>query len=215
MKLRLVCLSDLHDKKINIPIPHGDVLVVAGDICKRGSLQEIDRFDRFLADLPHPYKLVVAGNHDWPFARVPVDRAGSLLTHGLYLQDSAIEINGVKFWGAPWQRRYFDGAFDLNQRQELVDKWNKIPCDTDVLITHTPPYGILDRTRRGKHIGCKELAKAIQLIKPKIHIFGHVHESAGMIYDVDSIFVNASLSFASKNKKDFPIIVEIDCRYTN
>ncbi|WAR47104.1 metallophosphoesterase family protein [Methylomonas rapida] len=206
----MVCLSDFHGRKIRFSIPSGNVLVVAGDICNRGNLEEIERFDRFLADLPHEHKLVVAGNHDWPFAKLPVENASSLLRNGIYLQDSSVTIDGVKFWGSPWQRKYFDGAFDLNRQQDLVEKWNKIPKDTDVLITHTPPYGTLDKTRRGNHAGCRDLAKIVQTINLKAHIFGHIHEHAGKQRVSGCIFVNASIAKHYHNKAYALTTIDID-----
>lgn len=203
-------MSDVHDKKIRFSIPSGDVLVVAGDICNRGNLEELERFDRFLSDLPHRYKIVVAGNHDWPFARLPAEKAVSLLKNAVYLQDSSIVINGVKFWGAPWQRRYFDGAFDLAQRQELAEKWGRIPGDTDVLITHTPPYGILDKTRHGKNAGCRDLKIALQHIRPKIHIFGHIHESAGQHQESGCVFVNASITRSYSGEVYAPTVINVE-----
>lgn len=208
--MRLVCLSDLHAQKIYFDIPSGDVLVIAGDICNRGTLEEIKRFDQFLSDLPHRHKLVVAGNHDLPFAKLAAEKAGALLKNAIYLQDSSAEIKGVKFWGSPWQLRYFDGAFDLAQRQELAEKWARIPVDTDVLITHTPPHGILDRTRRGKHVGCRDLAIAIQHISPKAHIFGHIHESAGLCQVSGCIFVNASIAIGNKSKFYVPTVIDVE-----
>jgi Icc-related predicted phosphoesterase len=206
MKLRIVCLSDIHSRKIQFPIPSGDVLIVAGDICNRGTVEEIEKFDLFLAGLSHQYKLVIAGNHDWPFARFSVENSGFLLKNGIYLQDSGIIIDGVKFWGSPWQRKYFDGAFDLSSRQELVEKWDKIPMDTDILITHTPPHGILDKTRRGNRVGCRDLAKIVKKISPKAHIFGHIHENAGKHCESGCIFVNASI----RTKDCLPIVIDLE-----
>lgn len=194
--MRLVCIADLHimaRQSMPTNLPSGDVLVVAGDICRTGSLAEIDYFDGWIARQPHQYKVVIAGNHDWPF--VKTENPNGLLKNGIYLQDSAVTINGTKFWGSPWQPKYFDGAFDLARGPELAAMWKKIPKDIDVLITHTPPFGVLDRTRRGRHIGCKDLSEAVQRIMPKAHIFGHVHESHGLIKINDTVFVNAAQRF--------------------
>jgi len=88
-------------------------------------------------------------------------------------------IEGVKFYGSPWQPRFFDWAFNLDRGEEIKKKWDLIPMDTDVLITHGPPYGILDLTHEGEKVGCEELMKAVLRVQPKIHIFGHIHEAYG------------------------------------
>jgi Icc-related predicted phosphoesterase len=204
--MRLVCLADLHDEQ-QVDIPDGHVLIVAGDICRKGNNDEIKRFDHWLARLPHQHKLVIAGNHDRPFAKA--ENPNELIKNGVYLQDSGIEINGFKFWGSPWQPRYFDGAFDLKRGPELSEVWRKIPVDTDVLITHTPPFGILDRTRLGKNVGCKDLAEAVQRIKPKAHIFGHIHESAGIWRGANGIFVNSSIKKKPNNSMQKVKIIDI------
>jgi hypothetical protein len=110
-----------------------------------------------------------------------------------YLQDDSCTVSSftpsdsapsssIKIYGSPWQPEFFDWAFNLPRGQPLADKWAKIPPDVDVLITHGPPHGILDKTTQGHNIGCEELRKLFdtQSIKPRLHIFGHNHEDYGM-----------------------------------
>jgi Icc-related predicted phosphoesterase len=206
--LRLVCLSDLHSLKPACPIPEGDVLVIAGDICGHGTLYEIKAFDSFLADLPHRHKLLIAGNHDWPFSRVP-KKARALIKHAVYLQDSGIDIDGIKFWGSPWQPFFCNWAFNLPRGAPLAQVWAKIPSDTDVLITHGPPYGILDRIYNGDHVGCEDLRAALSRVRPKLHVFGHVHESYGVREQDGTVFINASTCDGRYRPVNAPIVFDL------
>ena len=85
------------------------------------------------------------------------------------------EIDGVKFWGSPWQPAFYDWAFNVPRGRQLAEMWALIPDDTDVLITHTPPYGILDQVENGELVGCEDLREALLRVKPKLHVFGHIH----------------------------------------
>jgi Icc-related predicted phosphoesterase len=208
--MRIVCIADLHvTKHQSMPknLPDGDVLVIAGDICGKGLLSEVERFDEWLYRLEFEHKIVIAGNHDHALAKA--DKPHDLIKNGIYLQDSGVVINGRTFWGSPWQPRYFDGAFDLARGCDLEEVWKKIPGGTDVLITHTPPFGILDQTRKGKHIGCKKLVCAVLRINPIAHIFGHVHECAGVLQKDHTVFVNSSISNARNLTVVCPKVIDI------
>jgi len=192
--LRIVCLSDTHCQTNSIDVPNGDVLIVAGDVCLNGREHERQGFDEFLGRLPHKHKLFVAGNHDVPFANVTSKEAGVLLKNATcYLENSGVEIGGLKFWGSPWQPEFFDWAFNLPRGRQLAEIWAQIPNDTDVLVTHTPPYGILDRVDSGEHVGCEDLRRALQRVKPKVHVFGHVHEDRGVTPQNGTTFINACI----------------------
>jgi predicted phosphodiesterase len=226
--LRIVCLSDMHSLAYDTVIPDGDVLVHAGDICGYGKNHELDKFNHFLAGLPHKHKLFIAGNHDWPiynagfadsrsringYGRVS-ERSKSfckkMVNKAAYLEDSGIEIDGIKFWGSPWQPEFFDWAFNLPRGQALADKWALIPDDTDVLITHGPPFGVLDQVIGGEHVGCEELLVAVQRIKPKVHVFGHIHEAYGMREQNGTTFVNASVCTERYRPTNPPIVIELE-----
>lgn len=188
--MQIVCLSDTHNEEIEVP--YGDILIHAGDATIRGTVDEIVEFNRWFSALPHPYKIFVAGNHDWLFEREPV-RAQSLLHKDIiYLQDTAVTIGERKIYGSPWQPRFYDWAFNLNRGLEIAEKWALIPSDTDILITHGPPQGILDKTAYGDLAGCEELIKVVTEIRPKAHIFGHIHEGYGRKEERGMVFVNAS-----------------------
>jgi Icc-related predicted phosphoesterase len=192
---KIVCLSDTHNYHEQIRVPDGDILIHAGDATGRGTIDEIVSFNHWFADLPNRHKIFVAGNHDWLF-ETSNRYARTLLDSSIhYLQDSFVEIEGLKFYGSPWQPRFFDWAFNLTRGAELAEKWRLIPADTDVLITHCPPFGVLDEVPKQywtENTGCEELRKRIEVVRPKLHIFGHIHCGYGQAEKFGVRFVNAS-----------------------
>src|SRR5205085_2391850 len=121
------------------PVPEGDVFVHAGDLCRAGRLSELAGVAEWMRALPHKHKVVIAGNHDWCFVREPAAALELLGPTVLYLQDSGTVIDGVRFWGSPWQPAFNNWAFNLPRGSALAEKWALIPEGTDVLITHGPP----------------------------------------------------------------------------
>jgi Icc-related predicted phosphoesterase len=206
--LRLVCMSDLHNISPDFQVPDGDILIIAGDVCGYGTRRELEIFDDFLSRQGHAYKLLIAGNHDWPYARLPLEEAKGLVKNAVYLQDNGIEIGGLKFWGSPWQPWFLSWAFNLPRGPQLAEIWAKIPDDIDVLITHTPPYGILDNVE-GDNVGCEDLAKALKRIRPKVHVFGHIHEGYGRVERDGTIYVNASLRNEFYHLVNEPIVIDL------
>lgn len=174
-------------------MPPGDLLVHAGDLTLGGELAEVADLDDWLAGLPHPHKVVIAGNHDWCFER-PAERmtARALLRHAVYLEDSAVELCGLRIYGSPWQPWFLDWAFNLHRGARIAARWAVIPDDTDLLLTHGPPHGIGDRTCAGLNVGCEDLLDRVREVRPRLHVFGHIHEAAGRWEREGTIFVNAS-----------------------
>jgi len=209
---KIVCLSDTHNCNEQINVPDGDILIHAGDATIRGTLDEIVSFNEWFASLPHLHKIFVAGNYDWLF-EISNARARTLLDSSIhYLQDSAVEIEGLKFYGSPWQPRFFDWAFNLMRGAELAEKWKLIPDHTDVLITHGPPFGILDEVPRQygiENTGCEELRKKIEIVRPKLHIFGHIHCGYGRAEKFGVNFVNASNCDESYEPTNRAIVVDL------
>lgn len=187
----IVCVSDTHGFHDQTDVPDGDILLHAGDLTKHGHLGDATDFNQWLGTLPHRHKIVIAGNHDFCFQREP-DRARARLTNAIYLQDEAATIEGFHFYGSPWQPWFFDWAFNLERGPEIAAKWALIPDNTDILITHGPPLGFGDKTVRGEAVGCADLLDRIRVVKPKLHVCGHIHEAAGVVRDGATLFVNAS-----------------------
>jgi Icc-related predicted phosphoesterase len=205
--LKIIAISDTHGKHWSITIPPGDVLVHAGDITRRGSIDEVNNFNEYLGTLPHAYKIIIAGNHDFCFERNR-EESESKLTNCIYLQDQGVVIEGVKFYGSPWQPWFYNWAFNLKRGNELKLKWSKIPLDTKVLITHGPPFGHRDMTLRRSSEGCEDLLRAVNRIKPKVHIFGHIHEDSGLSSNENTVFINASICDSSYTPINPPIVYE-------
>lgn len=207
---RLVLISDTHNKHLEMAtLPEGDILIHAGDFSARGSLDELLSFNDWLGKISHRYKVLVSGNHDHCFQRTP-DKAQELLTNAIYLQDRLVEIEGLRLYGSPWQPWFFDWAFNLSRGSELRAVWEKIPDQTDVLITHTPPYGILDTILNGKKVGCEELATRVkQLRNLRLHVFGHIHEADGEEIHGNVRFVNASICTVEYQPDNSPVVVDL------
>ena len=207
--MRIVIISDTHNLLSKIAVPEGDLLVHCGDLCGYGKLAELERFNQEISYLPHKYKIVIAGNHDWPF-ELENNIARSALTDLVYLQDEGIEIEGMKIYGSPWQPEFMNWAFNLPRRSsELLDKWRMIPQDIDLLITHGPPHGILDRTKYGQHVGCELLRQRVDEIKPRLHCFGHIHEGYGQEQRKDTLFVNASILNIWYRPTNKPVVIDL------
>lgn len=187
--MRLVLFSDTHGMHEDVIIPDGDVLIHAGDFSGEGSIQEQQAFDQFLGSLPHRHKIVIAGNHDWQMEQYA--KTQPVFHHAEYLQDSSVEIDGIRFYGAPWQPQFYDWAFNLPRGEALAEKWSTIPANTDVLITHCPPQGVLDKIYDGTAVGCEALAETIERVQPRLHVFGHIHEDYGSCKIGNTTFVNA------------------------
>lgn len=207
---RFVIISDTHGMHRKIKnIPKGDVLVHAGDFTMRGEVSSITDLSVFFAELNFPQTLCIAGNHDISFhksfyeanwdkfySRKP-DLVGARqhLTHCTYLEDTScfIKKGNLEVYGSPWTPAYFDWAF-MERRGEPIRKlWEKIPLSTDILITHGPPLGRGDFTVCHVRAGCSDLLEVVQdKVKPRLHIFGHIHEGHGVSYDGTTLFVNAS-----------------------
>ena len=178
--MKLVCLSDTHRAYHKIKIPSGDVFIHAGDIDAWDMMCLMD-FNEWLADVPCKHKIIVAGNHDKIFATENA-LARTLLRNATYLENSGCEIEGVKFWGSPITPPFRQWYFMAKRGSAIKKYWDAIPGDTDVLITHGPALGILDYvpyTYGQNHAGCEELGIAVHRVKPKLHIFGHIHYCGG------------------------------------
>ena len=177
-----------HDQ---VDIPDGDVLLCAGDFTNYGTKKDVKAFNEFLNSKDHNYKVIIAGNHDFLFDNNP-ELARSLLTNCIYLEDSSVEIEGVLIYGAPWQPWFYDWAFNLPRGEALRNKWSLIPENTDILMTHGPPYGHGDKVINNGPQGCVDLLDAIRNLKPKYHVFGHIHEGYGITKEGKIVCINAS-----------------------
>jgi len=218
--VKVICISDTHTYQELISLPPGDILVHAGDFTFKGREEEVRAFGKWFRAQPHKHKLVISGNHDLSFESAKHKQAVSWLYNDniddsfTYLQDTSavVEVGDrkIKVYGSPWQPEFCAWAFNVRRGQKLAAIWRMIPEDTDILITHGPPAGILDLCDHGERVGCDDLlARVKQLPNLKLAVFGHFHEAYGVEAVGDTIFVNASscnLNYRPNNK---PIVVEI------
>lgn len=208
---RLVLLSDTHGLHDRVRVPDGDVLVHAGDLSRAGRPREVEAFASFLARLPHAHKVVIAGNHDFLFEREPAAARGYLEGVAHYLEDTEVTAAGLRFWGSPWQPWFHDWAFNLPRGAALAEKWALIPAGVDVLVTHGPPHGVLDRVARGgAAVGCEALAEALPRVAPSLHVFGHIHEGYGAVRVGPTWCVNASTCDLGYQPVQPPVVVDIE-----
>ena len=192
--MKIVAISDIHGQ-LNFTVPEADLLLIAGDLCPAyhdsGSsikLQEnwLDtEFRHWLSKQPIKETVVVFGNHGW-IGEVAPKRVPLLNDNFHYLEDNSIEILGLKIYGTPVQPPFNNWAF--NRKEETLQKyWDNIPEGLDVLLTHCPPYGIMDKTGNSEHIGSKSLLKRIEEVRPTFSVYGHNHSEHG-IKEIDGIF---------------------------
>lgn len=217
MKKKITFISDTHNKHNHISpyLPGGDILICAGDISSVGYEHEIINFCKWFDKIDnYTNKIFIAGNHDWGFqdnSLKIMEIVNSYKTID-YLQDENVNIDDINIYGSPWQPEFCNWAFNLPRNGEsLKEKWDNIPDDVDILITHGPAYGYLDRVIGNyDNLGCELLADRIKVIKPKIHVFGHIHSGSGYIFDGDTHYVNASILNEQYICEYKPLTVEWD-----
>ena len=223
MTFKITFISDTHTKhpRVTADLPGGDVLIHAGDFMNSGYdptdaleffgwFNELDKYDT---------KIFIAGNHD-RYMQNEAEQVKGLLTGYKwidYLQDDFIVLDpegvlerGIKFYGSPWQPEFYNWAFNLPRNgEEMKARWDAIPDDTDVLITHGPPYGHLDIPGgQSIRVGCEMLRHRVDEIKPKIHVFGHIHGSAGYYFNGHTHFINASVLNEQYMYQNDPVTID-------
>lgn len=207
--MRIVCISDTHGRHGDITLPDGDMLLHAGDVSMRGKESEIQVFLDWFGKLDYKYKVFVAGNHDFFFEKTAEDRIRGMIPKGVvYLNDSGVTIEDISIWGSPIQPWFMDWAFNRQRGDEIKKHWDLIPPGTDILLTHGPPFGILDRIYTGLQVGCEELAAKLSGCKPRLHVFGHIHEAYGTEQSGDTLFVNASVLNRHYEPANAPFVFE-------
>jgi Icc-related predicted phosphoesterase len=235
-KHRVTLISDTHTKHAQlttttslrkadqpIDLPGGDILIHAGDFMSSGynPMEAVMFFQWFDAIDNYDTKILIAGNHD-RWMQDSEDEARSLLKGYYktieYLQDEGMalynidEDASIKLYGSPWQPEFHNWAFNLPRNgEELQNKWNNIPENIDILITHGPAWGHLDVVPYGHlSVGCELLRERVDVIKPKIHVFGHIHSGYGYHFDGTTHYFNASVLNERYNFENKPFTIEWD-----
>ncbi|MDX2090328.1 MAG: metallophosphatase domain-containing protein [Kofleriaceae bacterium] len=202
--MRIVAVADTHMRTAGLVIPDGDVFIHAGDICGFGELAELRAAAAWLRALPHRHKIVIAGNHDWCFVRHPAE-ARALVRDLHYLEDAELVLDGVRFYGSPWQPEFNNWAFNLPRGEALAAVWRKIPRGVDILITHGPPEGMGDQLWDGARVGCADLRQRVAELLPQVHMFGHIHEDGGVWNDGTTVFANVTTNAGARGATVFDL----------
>jgi Icc-related predicted phosphoesterase len=199
--MRLLHLSDTHNlhRQLN-NLPAADIIVHSGDISDAGTGKEVVDFVEWFGALEYEYKIFIAGNHDSCLERKSAEGIQQFLPNNcFYLCNSGITIESLKFWGIPF-------FFSDDISGEYINMIAQIPIDTDVLITHRPPLGILDNADNTS-FGCPGLLQKVLDICPRYHLFGHIHGAYGVIESEYITFVNASVVNQNYTQHNSPLLL--------
>lgn len=194
--MRVVALSDTHGFERGMPpLPDGDILLHCGDWSRDfGHWLDTARFARWVSQQPHRHKIVCPGNHDYAVWEQPVRAVRLFAESGAFMMGkNPLEIEGVTFDGGPWMPLTgYDPpwGFEMGE-EELEAAWSRVK-KADVLVSHTPPQGILDVHAQRGPVGCPVLRSHAFRIKPKVHFFGHMHECRGSVQEGGIDFVNVA-----------------------
>ena len=222
--MRIVAISDTHGRHAELDLPAGDVLVHAGDGTNVGAPKELADFLEWFATRPHRHKVFIAGNHDRGVERDPATFQRIVPPGVTFLNDTSVVIEGKKLYGSPWTPEFCNWSFMLDRGDAIRAVWDKIPAGTDVLITHGPPYGHGDlvgsdrppsydaQAPNRRAVGCLELLLAVKRVRPRVHIFGHIHCGHGLSVSDEvegTIFANASTCDEGYEPVNPPLVIDL------
>ena len=202
----ITLLSDTHCGHDGLRIAPCDILAHAGDWSRHGTLDEAVAFFTWFGAQPARVRVATGGNHDLVAERQPEVMRALAREHGvLWLVDDGADVLGLRVWASPYSPRHGKWAFQDARGEEARHRWEGVPRDLDLLITHGPPHGVRDRIVRGDHVGCEALLGVVRERPPRLHLFGHVHESHGedRVEGLHTRFVNAS-NFVSTSVRSAP-----------
>lgn len=220
MAFKIVCISDVHGKQNKVTIPECDLLISAGDYSFRGETDMIAKFHSWLNKQPAKHIISVQGNHETGVEKdfvLAKSLATSVCPKVHFIDEGLIEIEGYKIWCSAITPYFFNWAWNRYPGEDIQKHWNKIQ-ECDILVTHGPPYGILDSVLERnflvggtteRHCGCPQLLNKIKEIKPKLHIFGHIHPGHGYLVKDGTTFINASICNNEYKPVNKPIIITI------
>lgn len=225
--MKIIFLSDTHGYHRRVTIPEGDILIHGGDLSSQGREPEVRDFLTWLSSLPHKHKVFIAGNHDKSFDpkfnyKEPDQNLKpqwlqillkSLPPNVHYLENTSIEIEGLKIWGSPISP-WFHGeiwGFNKHRGNDIKQVWDTIPLDSDIVLTHSPVKGKCDLVERDqKHEGCEDLLVKLWEVEPILHLSGHLHTGYGIDNDEAVTFVNGSLLNDNYQLVNKPWVIEIE-----
>lgn len=200
--MRIIHISDTHSFHLQLSnFPKADIIIHSGDVSMAGSSIEVIDFIQWFGELDYRYKILIGGNHDCSLDGKDRKIIQSFLPDNcFYLYNSGVTIDGINFWGIPF---FFSN--DLNG--DSIEVMAKIPQETNILITHRPPIGVLDSAANITY-GCSDLLEAVSNIRPKYHLFGHIHAAYGIEKSKHTTFVNASLVDENYKLRNRPFLFD-------
>jgi Icc-related predicted phosphoesterase len=210
---RVALVSDTHGKHDRLIVPACDLLVHCGDFSRRGRRDELDAALAWLARQPAAARVLVAGNHDHVCEHDPAaTRAACAAAGVVYLRDEPASVAGLSLYGSPVTPAFRSLAFNRERGAEIRAHWDKIPGGLDLLITHGPPRGLGDRVFFGAHVGCADLLAAVRRARPRVHVYGHIHEARGEYRLPDlpgTRFLNVANATLLHGAPREPVVIEL------
>lgn len=214
--MKITLISDTHCRHDAVDVGSGDMIIHCGDSTIYGEEWEMKNFIEWFRKLPFKYKVFINGNHEvmvWKRNLMPKLTEELQYENCFYLENSGVEIEGLKLWGSPNTPEFFDWAY-MYQRYKAAEVWANTPTDTEILITHGPPLGILDNVQPLppryplNHAGCLELLWWGIKHKPKLSCFGHIHSGHGHTIKNGNLYVNAATCDDHYKPVYKPIVVD-------
>ena len=197
--MKVICLSDTHERHHNINVPLGDIVVITGDILTINrhfsidfSTDKLKNIAKWMKELPHQHKVFIGGNHDYVLEKIGASAIREIFEGCVYLEDEEISLNGLKIWGTPYNRGSSDNSAFQSMPEERLEK---IPENVDLLLTHGP-------VRSGVILG----------LKPRVHVWGHIHNYYGVEEVGETLSVNASSVDGKYTQSHAPIVVDINLK---
>lgn len=192
--MRAIIISDTHGLHHQLHLPPGDLLIHTGDVSNRGTQKEVQDFLAWFSAQPHPHKIFIAGNHDFYFeSATPSQLQAELPSNITYLKENGCQVQGINIWGSPItpipRRRW---AFNRERGDDIQPSWDLIPENLDIFMVHGPAKNILDFTLKKEAVGCQNLYDTLLQKRPRVVIFGHIHEARGVVEQDGMLFINAS-----------------------
>ncbi len=219
--MKIVAISDTHNLHKRLHLPKGDAIIHCGDFSVNGSESEIKDFISWFDSLSgFKYRIFISGNHDKAFdSRFSIDKKrpkwlsdilNSLNKNTIYLENNSVSIEGKTFFGSPWSLWYNGDKWEFNYKNDEANTiWSNIPKETDILLTHAPPFKILDYIPKNKvNAGCSGLLENIKNKMIRHHFFGHIHESFGNTYENGIFFHNVTSINQAFHTRD-AVVVDI------
>lgn len=214
--MKITFISDVHCKFNKLIIPKSDILISCGDYSFLGEPHEVKNFHKWLNKQDATHLISVQGNHEKGVEKnfqLSKQTAEEVCPRVHFIDEGLVEIEGFKIWCSAITPFFCNWAWNRYRGKEIKKHWDKIPLDVDFLITHGPPYGILDTVSTHypvASLGCEELANKIKELKNlKIHSFGHIHDSYGVVDKEGVKFINASICTEQYKPINTPISIEL------